>query len=119
MRTGTAARAQHDAENTVADRIAFDRHGADLDAPAPPVAHDCIEFVVAGLGAAAHPLDLGSDALDVLWRDDIHVRVPRSVPESVYRRIVQPEDAAVRVADERRHVDVLKRRLQHMSSGTR
>jgi hypothetical protein len=99
----------------VEDGITFDRHGADLDVSASPVAQDHVNLVVSAGRAATHSIDFGCDAFDVLRRYDGRVQVSGPLPDCSFRGVVEPQDSAVRVADEARHVDALKRRLQHLS----
>jgi hypothetical protein len=99
----------------VEDRVALDRNGADLDTSAPPVVQDGVNLVLAADRAAAHALDFGGDAVDVLGCHDVGVQVSGAIAERGFGGVVEPEDPPARVADEARDVDVLERLLQHLS----
>jgi hypothetical protein len=91
------------------DRVAFDRHGADLDFSAVPVAQKDGDLVIVASRASAHALNLAAHSPDVFRDDKGRIELPRAISECVSSGVVQPKDPPVRVADEARDVDPLKR----------
>jgi hypothetical protein len=110
------ARAEDDAEHAVEHRVALDRHRTDLDASARPVVKNGVDLILmAAHGAAAHLLDFGRYAVDVLRCYDVGIYVSGAIAERVFGGVVEPEDSPICVADEARDLEALERPLQQLS----